>query len=292
MKFVFIDAEKVTYAVRTLCRVLEVSRSGYYAWTRRRPTPRTQEAARLTTTITAIHVRSRRAYGSPRIHEELQARGTHVSRKRVARLMRQAGLVASPPTRAWVRTTVSNPTHPVTANILARAFTVEAPNQAWVTDITYIPTDDGWLYLAVILDLYARRVVGWATSERLFTALPQAALDRALGARTPDAGLIHHSDRGCQYTSAEYQARLAARGIVCSMSRKGNCWDNAVAESFFATLKREGVPADGFPSRAVAHAAIADYIETFYNSWRRHSHNGYLSPLEAELRWASPPRAA
>ena len=292
MKFVFIDAEKVTYAVRTLCRVLEVSRSGYYAWMRRAPAPRTQAAQHLTATITAIHVQSRQNYGSPRIHEELQARGTHVSRKRIARLMRVAGLTASAPTRAWVRTTIADPTHPVTANILNRAFTVAAPNQAWVTDITYIQTDDGWLYLAVILDLFARRVVGWATSERLFTALPQAALEHALALRSPDAGLLHHSDQGCQYTSADYQAGLAARGIVCSMSRKGNCWDNAIAESFFATLKREAVPSDGYPSRAAAHAAIADYIENFYNPWRRHSHNGYLSPLEAELRWASPSRAA
>ena len=292
MKFAFIDAEKANHHVRTMCRVLDVSRSGYYAWKDRAPALRTTHAQRLTTEIAAIHVGSRRTYGSPRIHRELFEGGTRVSRKRVARLMREAGIEVCAPRRPWVRTTITDPTHPVAANTLDRVFTVAAPNTAWVTDITYIQTDDGWLYLAAILDLYARRVVGWATSDRLHTALPQAALNQALAARAPMAGLIHHSDRGCQYTSGDYRAQLAVRGIICSMSRKGNCWDNAVAESFFATLKREAVPVDGFPSRAAAHASIADYIENFYNPRRRHSHNNYLSPLEAELRWATPPVAA
>jgi putative transposase len=291
VKFGFIDAEKAHYAVRTLCRCLEVSRSGYDAWTHRPPSARAEATAELAAEITAIHRRSHERYGSPRVHIELQTRGRHVSRKRVARVMREHALRARR-ARRWTRTTTSDHALPVAENRLNREFTAAAPDQVWVTDITYIPTHDGWLYLAAIVDLFARRVVGWATSESLATALPLAALEQALHTRRPQPGLLHHSDRGSQYASAEYQRVLATRGIVCSMSRRGNCWDNAVAESFFATLKTELVPADGFPSRHAAQAEIALYIEDFYNAQRRHSYNAYLSPLEAELKHAVEPTAA
>ena len=237
MRFAFIAVEKASFPVRLLCRVLEVSRAGFYAWHHRAPALHTQADERLGLEIAAIHAESRRRYGSPRVHAELGARGYRTSRKRVARLMRQRGL-AGRRRRRFRATTDSRHTLPVAPNVLDRQFVQPAPDVAWVTDITYILTGEGWLYLAVILDLCSRLVVGWAVSERITRELTLSALDMALVRRRgPLHGLVHHSDRGSQYASGDYQAALTAEGIVCSMSRRGNCWDNAVAESFFATLK-------------------------------------------------------
>jgi transposase InsO family protein len=235
VRFAFIAVEKARFSVRLLCRVLEVSRAGFYAWQDRPPAPRTQADERLGLEIAAIHAESRQRYGSPRVHAELGARGHRTSRKRVARLMRQHGL-AGRRRRRFRATTDSGHTLPVASNVLARQFAQPAPDLAWVTDITYIATGEGWLYLAVILDLCSRLVVGWAVSERISRELTLNALDMALVRRQPLTGLLHHSDRGSQYASGDYQAVLTAAGIICSMSRRGNCWDNAVAERFFATL--------------------------------------------------------
>ena len=284
MKFVFIAAEKAWAPVATLCRVLEVSRSGFYAWEDRDPSKRSMDDDKLVVEIVAIHKASRETYGSPRVHMELQAMGIAVSRKRVARLMRTLGL-ESPRKKRFKATTDSKHDMPVAENVLDRKFEVEAPDLAWVTDITYVWTDEGWLYLAAILDLFSRRVVGFAMSARIDRALVLQALRHAAGRRLPDAGLTHHSDRGSQYASADYRRALRDLQIVCSMSRKGNCWDNAVAESFFATLKTELVYRRRFATRAEAREAIFDFIETFYNPRRRHSTLGYLSPMEFEKKF-------
>jgi transposase InsO family protein len=284
VKFVFIAAEKAWAPVATLCRVLEVSRSGFYAWEDRDPSKRSMDDDKLVVEIVAIHKASRETYGSPRVHMELQAMGIAVSRKRVARLMRTLGL-ESPRKKRFKATTDSKHDMPVAENVLDRKFEVEAPDLAWVTDITYVWTDEGWLYLAAILDLFSRRVVGFAMSARIDRALVLQALRHAAGRRLPDAGLTHHSDRGSQYASADYRRALRDLQIVCSMSRKGNCWDNAVAESFFATLKTELVYRRRFATRAEAREAIFDFIETFYNPRRRHSTLGYLSPMEFEKKF-------
>ena len=284
MRFVFIATEKAWAPVTTLCRVLEVSRSGFYAWEDRDPSKRSMDDDKLCVEIVAIHKASRGTYGSPRVHAELQALGIAVSRKRVARLMRTLGL-ESPRKKRFKATTDSKHDMPVADNVLDRHFEVEAPDLAWVTDITYVWTDEGWLYLAAILDLFSRRVVGFAMSDRIDRALVLQALKLAAGRRVPDAGLTHHSDRGSQYASSDYRQALADLDIVCSMSRKGNCWDNAVAESFFATLKTELVYRRRFVTRVEAREAIFDFIETFYNSHRRHSTLGYLSPMEFENKF-------
>lgn len=282
MKFAFIDAEKAQHPVRTLCRVLEVSRSGFYAWKQREASARSRADALLLVEISAVHQRSRRTYGSPRVHADLRARGKRVGRKRVARLMRQHGLQARRK-RRFRATTDSKHRFPVAGNELGRQFEVTAPNLVWVADITYVWTREGWLYLAVVLDLFARRVVGWAAGDRIDRRLTLAALEEALRTRKPVGGILHHSDQGSQYASDDYRAALAAHGMACSMSRKGDCWDNAVAESFFATLKAELVQDADYQTRAEAQRSIAEYILDFYNTERRHSHNGYLSPLEYEL---------
>jgi len=284
VRFVFIATEKAWAPVTTLCRVLEVSRSGFYAWEDRDPSKRSMDDEKLCVEIVAIHKASRGTYGSPRVHAELQALGIAVSRKRVARLMRKLGL-ESPRKKRFKATTDSKHDMPVADNILDRQFEVEAPDLAWVTDITYVWTDEGWLYLAAILDLFSRRVVGFAMSDRIDRALVLQALKLAAGRRMPNAGLTHHSDRGSQYASSDYRQALAGLDIVCSMSRKGNCWDNAVAESFFATLKTELVYRRRFVARVEAREAIFDFIETFYNSHRRHSTLGYLSPMEFENKF-------
>jgi transposase InsO family protein len=281
VRFAFIAVERARFSVRLLCRVLEVSRAGFYAWQDRPPAPRTQADERLGLEIAAIHAESRQRYGSPRVHAELGARGHRTSRKRVARLMRQHGL-AGRRRRRFRATTDSGHTLPVASNVLARQFAQPAPDLAWVTDITYIATGEGWLYLAVILDLCSRLVVGWAVSERISRELTLNALDMALVRRQPLTGLLHHSDRGSQYASGDYQAVLTAAGIICSMSRRGNCWDNAVAESFFATLKVELVHDATWETRATARAELFEYIEVFYNGQRRHSSLGYLSPRAFE----------
>lgn len=283
MRFGFIAVEKAAFPVRLLCRVLEVSRAGFYAWQTRPPAPRARADARLGLEITAIHAESRHRYGSPRIHAELVARGCRTSRKRVARLMRVHGLAARRRRRFRVTTQSRHP-FPIAPNVLARQFDRAHPDQAWVTDITYIPTGEGWLYLAVILDLCSRFAVGWAMSARITDELTLDALGMALARRRPPLGLLLHSDRGSQYASGDYQQLLAQHGIVCSMSRRGNCWDNAVAESFFATLKVELVHDATWETRATARTELFDYIEQFYNGQRRHSALGYLSPRVFEHR--------
>ncbi|MDI1450815.1 IS3 family transposase [Polyangium sp. 6x1] len=283
VKFAFIAVEKAYFPVSVLCDVLGVSRSGFYAWSKR-PEPRRKASdAQLAAEITAAHRRSRGTYGSPRVHAELRAKGLCVSRKRVERLMRERGLEARRK-RRFRRTTDSNHTMPIAPNVLGRRFDAKAPNEAWVTDVTYIPTAEGWLYLAAILDLFSRRVVGFAMSEQNDRALALAALERALRARRPASGMVHHSDRGSPYASEAYREALRERGIVASMSRTGDCYDNAVAESFFATLKAELVDGKSSPTRDAAMASIGDYLERFYNHARRHSYLGYLSPVEFELR--------
>ena len=271
MRFAFIAREKACYPVALMCRVLTVSRSGYYAWCKRPASQHTQEDQRLGLEVAAIYRESRARYGSPRVHAELRERGQRTARKRVARLMQTAGLRARE-RRRFRCTTDSRHGMAIRQNLLERQFTVAAPNCGWVTDITYVWTLEGWLYLAVILDLFSRRVVGWSLSERLERGIVLDALKMALQDRQPPQGLLHHSDRGSQYASHEYQQLLAEHGIQSSMSRKGNCWDNAVAESFFATLKVELVYQSRWNTR----------IELFYNRQRRHSALGYLCPTEFE----------
>jgi transposase InsO family protein len=284
VRFAFISAEKAWAPISALCKVLGVTRSGFYAWQQRDPSEQAIDDQKLALEIAAIHKASGETYGSPRIHAELRAKGLHVSRKRVARLMRELG-IKSRRKRRFKATTDSGHKLPVADNVLDRKFDVDAPDVAWVTDITYVWTDEGWLYLAAILDLFSRRVVGHAMSERIDRALVLEALRDAVGRRVPDVGLLHHSDRGSQYASSDYQDALSERGITCSMSRKGNCWDNAVAESFFATLKTECIYVRRFATRAEAREAIFHFIEVFYNGQRRHSTLGFVSPMEFENKF-------
>jgi putative transposase len=284
VRFAFILAEKALFPVSVLCRVLEVARSGFYAWTRRPESQRAREDRRLRVSIRAAWKKSRRTYGSPRLHDDLKADGEKVSRKRVARLMKEDDVVGRQRRRRFVVTTDSKHALPIAPNVLDRKFEVAAPNRVWAGDITYLATAEGWLYLAVIIDLFSRRVVGWAIEEHMETSLVMGALEMALRRRHRDGEhLLHHSDRGSQYAAADYRKRLSAQGVECSMSRKGNCWDNAVVESFFGTMKAEledEVTAGA--SRAVARSAVADYIDNFYNSTRKHSSLGYLSPINYE----------
>jgi putative transposase len=289
-KYQFVAAYASEYPITLLCRVLGLVRSGYYAWRQRSQSAHAQRDQQLTTQIQTIFTDSRRTYGSPRVHAELQTQGVRCARKRVARLMRHAQLCARA-RRHSVRTTDSRHAQPVAPNLLARSFQAEAPNRVWVTDITYLPTREGWLYLAVVLDLFARRVVGWSMQPTLERGLVLTALDHALRRRQPAPGLLHHSDRGSQYASAEYQALLTQAQMQCSMSRKGNCWDNAAMESFFATLKTE-LPLTVFPSHAAARSAVFDYIERFYNRQRLHSTLGYRSPVAYERQHLEQATAA
>jgi transposase InsO family protein len=275
--------EEDNYAVLRLCRAVEVSRSGYYAWRRQMESDRTRANRSLLEAIREIYEGSRGIYGAPRIHHELGIRGHHCGRHRVARLMRRAGLRARMKRRYRV-TTRSEHRHPTAPNLLAQRFRAERANQAWVADITYIATREGWLYLAVVIDLYSRSVVGWTTSGTMTRALVIDALYVALGRRNASSGLLHHSDRGSQYASNEYQLLLAREGFVCSMSGRGNCYDNAVAESFFHTLKTELVHHHRCETRTEAHASLFEYIEGFYNRQRKHSALGYQSPSEYEER--------
>ncbi len=280
MRYRFIQAEKAAYPVEVLCRVLTVARSGYYAWCRRPLGVRAQQNQGLLTQIQTCYQASRGCYGSPRIHHELRAHGLQVGRHRVARLMRVNGLRSVRRPRSW-RQPVGTLQAVVRANVLRRAFTATRPNEKWAADITYVPTRQGWLYLAVVIDLYSRRVVGWAMDAQQTTALTVTALEMALRQRPVLAGLLHHSDRGSQYGAMAYQQQLAIHGIRCSMSRPGNCWDNAVVESFFATLKTEWrVTEEWNSTRQHARTAIFEYVEGFYNRARRHSTLGYLSPVE------------
>lgn len=284
MRYRFIAVEKAHYPISLLCRLLQVSRSGYYAWCKRGPSRRAVANAMVVQQMRAVHQRVRQRYGSPRMHKELRAQGVAIGRHRVARLMRQAGLVVRRP-RRFRGTTQSKHSRLVAPNVLQRNFHSTAPNQKWVGDISYIPTQEGWLYLAVLLDLYARRVVGWSMRDRLKDELTVAALDMALKRRRPPANLLHHSDRGSQYASQTYRKRLRRHGLCPSMSRVGNCWDNAVVESFFASLKVELIHQRTYATRDEARQDLFEYIEIFYNQQRRHSTLGYLSPAEFERRY-------
>jgi putative transposase len=276
---------KSDHSILTLCRHLEVSASGYYAWQRRRacPGPRTAEDQTLAKEIKQIHIRSRHTYGSPRVEDALRKKGRCHGRNRIARLMKEQGISGRQQASYRVQTTDSNHAEPLAPNRLLEAPKATAPNQLWVADITYIETGEGWLYLAAILDLYSRKIVGWAMRERIDTALVLKALAMALLHRSPPARLLFHSDRGVQYASADYRHALDHAGLIPSMSRKGNCYDNATIESFWSTLKLELVYRTTFNTRAQARTQIFDYIESFYNRQRAHSALGYHSPIDFEL---------
>ena len=284
MKYQFIEQYKQEFPVAVMCRVLDVSESGYYAWRKRPQSQHTREDARLTTQIQDLFVARRGVYGSPRIHADLKALGWRTSRKRVARLMQENGMDARRKPFHPI-TTRSNPKHAVAPNLLQQDFTAERPNEKWTGDITYIPTAQGWLYLAVILDVFSRRVIGWAMSARCDELLVETALRMALARRRPKAGLLHHTDRGSQYTSRAYQQVLAQVEIKVSMSGKGNCYDNAVTESFFGTVKDECVHRTLYHSHDEARQSLFEYLEVFYNRQRRHSSLGYLSPAVFEQQW-------
>jgi putative transposase len=287
MRFQFIQAHARIFHVVTMCRVLEVSKAGYYAWSARPLCERMKADRVLSARIRAIQAEVRQRYGSPRVRMELRALGFACGKKRVARLLKAAGLNAKPARRYRV-TTHADERRAAAPNHLDRAFAVGpqiAPNDVWTADITYLPTREGWLYLAVILDLASRRVVGWALRTRLDQELALSALQMALTHRQPRGGL-HHSDRGVQYTSTAYQQALAAAGYTASMSRRGNCWDNAVTESFFATLTKELLDEVVFATRAEASRAVFSFIEIWYNRRRRHSALGYQTPAEFEAALA------
>jgi putative transposase len=283
VKFAFIHEEKATWPVEALCDVLDVSRSGYYAWRSRPPSMRTLEDEQIVVDIKAAQKVGRGNYGSPRILRALRKNGKRVGKKRIERLMRREGIVAKR-RKKFRLTTDSKHADPIAPNVLNRDFDVASPNTVWATDVTYVWTLQGWLYLAAILDLCSRRVVGWATGPNNDRQLALDALARANAARQPSEGLLHHSDRGSVYASGDYRGALTTFGMTASMSRKGDCWDNAVAESFFATIKGEMIDHEVFETRAEATAAIADYIDGFYNTCRLHSSIGYVSPIEFELK--------
>lgn len=289
MRYRFIQDHAHQYPVRLLCHVLQVSPSGYYAWRKRPPSARAKANARLLERIRTVHRASAGTYGSPRMVHTLRQAPFHETcgRHRVARLMHDAGLTGVRPRRSRPTTTDSRHGLPVAANLLNRQFRPAGLDQAWVGDLTYIPTQEGWLYLAAVMDLASRRIVGWAMDTTLATTLPLRALQMALDARQPAPGLLHHSDRGSQYASAAYQQCLADHGVIPSMSRKGNCWDNAPMESFFHTLKGEGLQGRTFHTRAEARQAIFRFIEVWYNRQRLHSTLGYQSPEQYEQRFAA-----
>jgi putative transposase len=272
-------------SISTVCKLLRVSRSGYYRWVKRQPTQRDCEDVVLGEQIREQHRRGRGNYGAPRIVAALHADGIAISKRRCARLMKARGLRGRKKPRRWTHTTDSKHAHPPAQNLLAQQLPPSGPDQAWATDITYLRTAEGWLYVAAILDLWSRRIVGWSCSSTLHVALVQEALSRALRLRRPPRGLLHHSDRGVQYACEEYRSTLAGAGLVCSMSRKGNCYDNATIESFWSTLKTETGLDDVIPkNRSAAKLIVFDFIETFYNPSRRHSSLGYLSPVDFENR--------
>lgn len=286
MRFQLIDEAKKEFPVQRLCKVLDVSPSGYFAWKNRPASRRQREDLVLLAHVRSAFSLSHETYGSPRMTHEVREQGLMAGRRRVARLMRENGLRARQP-RRFRRTTDSQHAFPVAPNRLDQDFAAAAPNEKWGTDLSYIWTREGWLYLAVVIDLYARRVVGWAAGDRLHKELALTALRRALVMRRPATGLLHHSDRGSQYCSNEYQAELRRYGIVISMSGKGNCYDNAMVETFFKTLKSELVWRTVFQTRAKATEALARYIDGFYNPRRRHSALGFVSPIQFEKRSAT-----
>jgi putative transposase len=275
------EREKGNHAVRRMCRLLGVSPSGYYAWRTREPSLRVRVDGELTEQIVAIHTKSRQTYGVLRIHAELRAAGVRCGKKRVARLMKQAGIVGCH-RRRQVVTTQREPTAPPAPDLVNRFFVAPALNRLWVADITYIPTWAGFVYLAVVLDAFSRRVVGWSMADHLRTELDLSALEMAVWRRRPEPGVIHHSDQGCQYTSIAFGQRCREAGIAPSMGSVGDCYDNALAEAFFATLECELLDRQRFKNRTEARLALFDYLEVFYNRERRHSRLGYLSPAAFE----------
>ena len=281
MRFACIDRRRDQYPIHQMCRLLQVSRSGYYAWRTRPESRRTGYDRELTRSIRLLHGKSDGTYGSPRIHAELHAEGFTCGRAKVARLMHNAGLKGCPKRRFRV-TTKSGMTRAL--NLLDQNFSANDVNQRWASDITFIWTGQGWLYLAVVMDLYSRRIIGWSMSRRINRHLVTNALIMALGQRRPEGKLIHHSDRGVQYLSDDFQDLLKANNITCSMSDRGSCYDNAVVESFFASLKRERVRRKKYRTRDEARADVFDYIERFYNRQRRHGYVGNISPAEFEER--------
>ncbi|HSN22621.1 MAG TPA: IS3 family transposase [Methylomicrobium sp.] len=281
LRFSFIDNEKKAYPLNVLCKVMQVSRSGYYHWKKRGPSAREQERTQLIPRVRGLHQESKATYGSRRIAQELKALGFRCGKHKAGTLMKLAG-VAAKQRKRFKATTDSNHQLPVAPNLLNRRFSVTTPNCVWVGDITYVWTSEGWLYLAVVIDLYSRRIVGWSMNKCISRLLVMDALAMAIWRRKPPRGLIFHSDRGSQYCSHDFQKLLKNHGMLSSMSRKGDCWDNAVAESFFGSLKIEQIFGMRYLSRSVARQDIVDYIEMFYNSRRRHSSLGYMNPMEFE----------
>ena len=284
MIYTFMEAQKAHYRMSAMCRILKVSKSGFYGWKDRPPSARAQADAVLSEKITRIHTDSRQTYGAPRVHFELRTLGVRCARKRVARLMRRSGLFGCGGPRKKVRTTLRSRTErtPPAPDLVKRNFTPEAPDRLWVADITYVRTWEGWLYLSFVLDTYSRRIVGWSMANHLKTDLVLDALNMAIYTRRPSPGLIHHSDRGSQYTSVEFGSRLREEGLLPSMGSVADAYDNSMAESFISTLKRELIHRHSWPNRQIARTAIFEYIETFYNTKRRHSALGHLSPSEYE----------
>jgi putative transposase len=286
LRFEFIEQHRKEWPIAVMCKTLEVSRSGYYAWKNRPESARSRRQTELVSEMQAIHQdRDLKNYGSPRMRDELVSRGYDVSENTVARLMRERGLRAAG-SRKFRVTTDSKHSLPVAENVLDREFEQEFPDRVWLSDITYIWTREGWLYLACVLDAYSRKIVGWSMSDRMTKELVLGALRMALGRRRPDEDvqILHHSDRGSQYASAAYQELLREEKLRCSMSRKGNCWDNAPMESFFATLKKERIHQEDYVTRTAARASVFDYIERFYNRVRRHSALGNVSPEQYEQK--------
>ena len=281
MRYAFIAEQSPQHAVTVLCRVMQVSRRGYYDWLSRPPSLRALSNRRLLAEVKRVFYAHREVYGAPRVYRTLRAQGQRCGLNRVARLMREAGLVPKM-VRRYRATTDSRRSKAPAPNVLARDFSAHRPNEKWVSDVTYIPTRQGWLYLAVVLDLYSRKVVGWSMADRLTAELSQQAFRHALKQRLPSTGVLVHSDQGKEYYARAYQALLETHGCLISMSRKGDCYDNAVAESFFHSLKVEQVHHDDYRTRDEARAILFDYIEIFYNRQRRHSTLGYLSPVDYE----------
>jgi len=279
--FAWIEERRSEYPLAVLCRVLEVSRSGYYAWAKRSPSETATRREALATQIQEVHTEMRGRYGSPRLTAELNARGITCCVNTVAKAMKTQGIRAKTVKR-FVRTTDSNHRLPVAQNVLDRDFTPAQPNAAWVMDMTYIPTHEGWLFLALVVDLFSRRIVGWAMDATMTSRLVVDALEMAVRQRCVTAGLVAHSDRGSQYASDHYQSELRRLGMVCSMSGVGQCWDNAVVESTFGSLKRELIHHETYATRDEAKASVFEYVEVFYNRVRRHSTLGYVSPAEYE----------
>lgn len=291
MSFELIEAEKAHYPKALMCRALGLSRSGHHAFRTRGPSRRALEEQQLDVLVASVFTELKGRYGSPRIEQELRQRGYHTSKKRVAASMVRQGLVARPP-RRWRRTTDSSHREPIAPNLLARNFTAEAPDRAWVADTTYLPVLGGFIFLVVILDLFSRKVVGWSVGDRLDADLSGEALRRALARRQPRPGLLFHSDRGSEFAAQSFRNLLDQAGAVQSMSRRGNCWDNAVAESFFSTLEFEMTPGAAWRWAADAAPELFSFIETYYNARRLHSRNDYRSPNATEAKWRSGALAA